>query len=142
VGRDSRADRGVVAVEFALLLPLFLLIVMASIDFGYALFVKQVVTNAAREGARSGALIYPPADTGTPTDDAEADALAATQNYLLNGGLDYSAATITTLAGRAVCGLPTARGVCVTIAYPTGSLTGLLSAMMPPTVSARAVMRW
>jgi Flp pilus assembly protein TadG len=41
-------------VEMALVLPVFLLIVMATIDFGWALRSYIVITNSAREGARAG----------------------------------------------------------------------------------------
>ena len=47
-------ERGTVAVEFTLLLPLFLLILVALVEFGHLLYVQHVVTNASREGARYG----------------------------------------------------------------------------------------
>jgi Flp pilus assembly protein TadG len=50
--RNSSADRGAAAVEFALLLPLVLLILFGVIDFGFALDAKIKLTQAAREGAR------------------------------------------------------------------------------------------
>lgn len=40
-------------VEFALLLPVFLMLVMGVIDIARAYSALQVVTNAAREGART-----------------------------------------------------------------------------------------
>ena len=55
----SGADRGATAVEFALLLPLLLLIVMGIIDFGRMLNAQQTLTQAAREGARLVALGQP-----------------------------------------------------------------------------------
>ncbi|MFC5265090.1 TadE/TadG family type IV pilus assembly protein [Kribbella qitaiheensis] len=55
----SGADRGATAVEFALLLPLLLLIVMGIIDFGRMLNAQETLTNAAREGARLVALGQP-----------------------------------------------------------------------------------
>jgi len=55
----SSADRGATAVEFALLLPLLLLIVMGIIDFGRMLNAQQTLTQAAREGARLVALGQP-----------------------------------------------------------------------------------
>ena len=45
--------RGTALVEMALVLPIFLMIVLGVIEFGRAMMVSQVVTNAAREGARS-----------------------------------------------------------------------------------------
>jgi len=38
-------------VEFMLLLPVLLLLVLGAIDFGRLFYVKMVLTNAAREGA-------------------------------------------------------------------------------------------
>jgi hypothetical protein len=40
----------------ALVIPVFLLIVMATIDFGWALRSYIVITNSAREGARVGVI--------------------------------------------------------------------------------------
>jgi len=52
----SSADRGAAAVEFALLLPLLLLIVLGIIDFGRLLNAQITLTQAAREGTRLVAL--------------------------------------------------------------------------------------
>src|SRR5215469_8310359 len=49
-------DRGAAAVEFALLLPLLLLLVFGIIDFGRALNAQITLTQAAREGSRLAAL--------------------------------------------------------------------------------------
>jgi Flp pilus assembly protein TadG len=57
-GRDAR-DRGAAMVEFALLLPMLLLIVFGIIDFGRALNAQITLTQAAREGARLAALGQP-----------------------------------------------------------------------------------
>ncbi len=57
--RGRSADRGAAAVEFALLLPLLLLIVLGIIDFGRMLNAQQTLTQAAREGARLVALDQP-----------------------------------------------------------------------------------
>ncbi|MGB6041722.1 MAG: TadE family protein, partial [Pirellulales bacterium] len=48
--------RGVAAVEFALVAPLFVLMVMGMIEVGRAIMVQQVLTNASREGARRAVL--------------------------------------------------------------------------------------
>jgi len=55
----SSADRGAAAVEFALLLPLLLLIVLGIVDFGRMLNAQVTLTQAAREGARLVALGQP-----------------------------------------------------------------------------------
>jgi Flp pilus assembly protein TadG len=57
--RFRELDRGAAAVEFALLLPLLLLLVFGIIDFGRALNAQITITQAAREGARLEALNQP-----------------------------------------------------------------------------------
>jgi Flp pilus assembly protein TadG len=49
---DRRRGRGQALVEFALVIPIFLLLLMAVFDLGRAVFAYNSVTNAAREGAR------------------------------------------------------------------------------------------
>ena len=48
------SHKGVAAVEFALILPLLLVISFGLIEFGLFMYNQQVITNAAREGARVG----------------------------------------------------------------------------------------
>jgi Flp pilus assembly protein TadG len=52
------SERGAVAVEFALLLPLLMVLVFGVIDFGRLFNAQVSVTQAAREGARLAALGY------------------------------------------------------------------------------------
>lgn len=51
--RSTHADRrGQALVEFALVIPIFLLLLVAIFDLGRAVFAYNTLTNAAREGAR------------------------------------------------------------------------------------------
>jgi Flp pilus assembly protein TadG len=51
--RKIRTTRsGVAAVEFALVAPIFFLLVFGLIEFGRMMMVQQSLTNAAREGSR------------------------------------------------------------------------------------------
>ena len=52
----SRNRRGVAAVEFALVAPFLILLVFGIIEFGRAIMVQQVLTNASREGSRRAVL--------------------------------------------------------------------------------------
>jgi Flp pilus assembly protein TadG len=45
---------GQALVEFAVLLPLLLILLLGTIEFGFLLYNQQVITNASREGARYG----------------------------------------------------------------------------------------
>jgi Flp pilus assembly protein TadG len=49
-------ERGAALVEFALALPLLLVVIAGIVDFGFAFQRYEVVTNAAREGARMAVL--------------------------------------------------------------------------------------
>ena len=53
--RDER-DRGAVMAEFAIVLPLLLMLVVAIIQFGFALNTQISIQAAAREGARAAAV--------------------------------------------------------------------------------------
>jgi Flp pilus assembly pilin Flp len=68
--RGCRQERGAAAVEFALVLPVLLLVIFGIIDFGRMLAAKIALTEAAREGARATALV--------DTDAGQARVAAAT----------------------------------------------------------------
>ena len=55
-GSRLRSERGAVVVEFALLLPVLLMIVVGTIEFGRVYSQFQVFSGAAREGARCAAV--------------------------------------------------------------------------------------
>ena len=56
--KPKRNERGAVAVEMAILLPVLLLILVGIVEFGRALNVQVSLTQAAREGARYAAVHY------------------------------------------------------------------------------------
>ena len=55
--KPRRGEQGNIAIEFALILPLLLLIVGGIIDFGRAYWFQQTLTWASREGARQGSIL-------------------------------------------------------------------------------------
>ena len=75
---SANSDRGAAAVEFALLLPLLVLLIFGMIDFGRAINAQITITQAAREGARVLAL---PGGT-----TVEADGNAAYQDRAIAAG--------------------------------------------------------
>lgn len=61
--KPRKAVLGSSTVELALILPLLLGVVFASINFGVALYNQAVITNASREAARVGVAFRVPAAT-------------------------------------------------------------------------------
>jgi len=60
--RTGEGEGGQSLVEFTLVLPIFLLVLFAIIDFGMAFNAWITVTNSAREGARVGSVRAPSVD--------------------------------------------------------------------------------
>jgi TadE-like protein len=52
----ARSEDGAQLIEFALVLPLLLFVVLGVVEFGFIFQRYEVVTNAAREGARLAVL--------------------------------------------------------------------------------------
>ncbi|MCK4507348.1 MAG: pilus assembly protein [Desulfuromonadales bacterium] len=50
----KNTERGAALVEFTIMLPLLLAILVGIVEFGLLFYNKQVLTNASREGARAG----------------------------------------------------------------------------------------
>jgi hypothetical protein len=80
---------GNAVIELALTLPMLLVIVMGIFDFGLMFQRYEVVTNAAREGARVGVL--PGYWSGTTSTDA----IARATQYLSSGGVTTCGTCIT-----------------------------------------------
>jgi Flp pilus assembly protein TadG len=155
-GRRRDAQSGGAAVEFALVLPLFMTLVMGAVDYGYFFFSEQVITNAAREGARAGTLINFGTGaaplSGMPAAAVSAARAAAAQ-YMTNNGVSCSGGT-SCVAARVCpsgatsgtfsssCPGATGYGVEVLIKYSAVSLTGFTKIVLPSNVFADSYMRW
>jgi Flp pilus assembly protein TadG len=55
--RNRRQRKGVAAVEFAIVAPVFFLMVIGIIEIGRAMMVQQVLINASRVGARRAVML-------------------------------------------------------------------------------------
>ncbi len=84
LGSRGGRDRGQVLIEFALVLPMLLVLFFGIIEFGNAWRIYQLVTNTAREGAREAVLF----SSTTATVNAVID------ERLTGSGLDASQATV------------------------------------------------
>lgn len=83
--RKQESRRGAVLVEFALVAPLFLTLIVGVIEIGRAIDVVQILTNASREGARV-ASFETTSQTSTVT--------SAVNLYLSNRGISQASVTI------------------------------------------------
>ncbi len=60
--RNRRGSRGQSVVEFALVLPIFLMLTVGVIDLGRGVYYYNTLANVAREGARFGIVLSDPAN--------------------------------------------------------------------------------
>ena len=65
--RPDRRERGTALIEFALVLPLLIVLTLLVVDFGRAFYVKNLLEQAAREGARRLAVGSSVAEAGSIT---------------------------------------------------------------------------
>lgn len=117
--RRLRSDDGGNLIEFALVLPLLLLVLLGIIEFGFVFQRYEVVTNAAREGARIAVL---PGYT-------EADVQARVADYLTTSGLTTTSTNpiVTSVPDTVAAGGSTmpSRRVTVTYTYTFAFLPGI-----------------
>lgn len=146
IGGRLKSERGAELIEFALIFPLLLLVLVGMIDFGFLFQRYEVLTNAAREGARIAVL---------PNYTA-ADVRSRVCGYLTTGGVPtagcpaaptnpvvtVAAATITVPTGPAI------NATQVTLAYThnfmfVGPIVGLMGGTWTnaKTITITAVMR-
>ncbi len=96
----ARSQKGSVLIEFAFVLPVFLLILFGVIFFSVALYNKTVLTMATREGARTG-VVYVAGTNANATriSNATTAATQLCQNNLISFGDAMTASIDSTIAG-------------------------------------------
>lgn len=127
--RDT--DAGQSLVEFAMILPLMLVLLFGLVDFGRAFYSWLVITNAAREGARVGAVQQP---SGAINDRITESA----------SGIDMAKLTVSLTNVQGARGTPVEVDLTYDFDYvtPIGGILGLLGgSIAEPTITAHASMR-
>ena len=126
--RDKlRDERGASAVEFGLIVPILLVLVLGIIEFGHAFQVQGTLSAAAREGARAMALRN---DQGQAR-DAVQEAAAALDPDITDAQISISPASCPTGT--------TTTNVRLTINYPMPFVTTFFGASID--LTGTGVMR-
>lgn len=123
--RPRRKERGQELVEYALILPIMMLILMSILDLGRAVYYYSAIHNSAREGARYGII--------NPEDPVGIEAVVRNKAVVLNP-TDLTVVII----------LPDEDTVQVTVTYQFTAITpiaGILLGENVITLGSRAAMR-
>jgi Flp pilus assembly protein TadG len=108
-----RTERGATAVEFALIVPLLIVLVLGIVEFGHAFQVQGTLSAAAREGVRLMALQNDPAAARA----AVRNAATSLKPGITDAQIVISPASCPVLNGGST-------SVRLTITYPMPYLTG------------------
>ena len=124
-------ERGASAVEFAILLPVLMLILFGTIEFGMMMYSREVLTNASREGARAGIVQQTPKPTV-----GQIQGIVTT--YLTNTGINPANVTVNVTGAGGV--FP--NNLTVSASYPYRFFTpGILGLGNSITLTTQTVMR-
>ncbi|MCE9663727.1 pilus assembly protein [Halomonas sp. M5N1S17] len=139
-----RRQQGSETVEFAISATLLFILLFGIIEFSVALYDKATLTNASREGARTGILFRPdPRDTAAEDDAIEEAIRTYAEQYLISlGGPAEMAITIVRPNGNPI---QAGDDLVVTVDYPyqflllpsfVGTLGGILELSATTTMRA------
>lgn len=106
--KTLRSERGAALLETAITIPLVLLMSVGIFEFGRAFQTWQVLTNAAREGARVAVL-------SATTDD---QVRASVRNYMNSGGLPLADSDTVNIDVQRDVALGDNNASRITISYP------------------------
>lgn len=82
--RAGPARWGAAAVEFAIVSPLFFMLIIGCIEFGRALMVQQVLTNSSRVGARQAITL----------NATESEAVTAASEFAVSAAVSGTTVTV------------------------------------------------
>jgi Flp pilus assembly protein TadG len=143
----SGSQKGAAMVEFALILIPLLILTFGLIEFGLLMYNQQVLTNAAREGARYGIVMTDPTITGDERDQGLIQGVVT--NYALSHlvTLGSGGGTLTPVASAATpvlyCGtLSSGAPLTVSVTYDYAFLVmgNFIPGLDSITLSSTAVM--
>jgi Flp pilus assembly protein TadG len=131
-GRPAR--RGTATVEFAVIAPIFMTMILGVIEFGRALMVLETLNNVARSGARAGSL----------SGNASSDITSAVTSALTDSGINNPTVNIK-VNGQAVDASSAVSGdsVSVSVSVPYTQVSWLPNSIFlgNATLTGNVVMR-
>jgi Flp pilus assembly protein TadG len=122
--QDHASERGSVAVEFALVLPILAALLIGILEFGNAYGAQLSITNAAREAARTMAV---------------QNSVSAAQSAAVSAAGALNPALTTTQVAVSPAGCTAGTTASVTISYPFHFLTGFFGTGF--TMTGKAAMQ-
>jgi Flp pilus assembly protein TadG len=131
----ARSRRGIHAVEYALLMPVFLLLVVGCTEYSWLSYRHSALTSAADVGCRAGSLVDPGVGEAD-MDDVYSTAAEAMVDWYDQHGPGCAGTCSTSVAA---VGSKPARSIRCIISIDYKPLTGLVPT--PDTVTATAVLR-
>jgi len=93
--KKLKSRRGASAVEFAIVLPVLLMLIFGIAEFGILMYDKAVITNASREGARAGIVYSFP--NRLSEDEIRSVVNSYCSSYLITFGASATPSTTVTL---------------------------------------------
>jgi Flp pilus assembly protein TadG len=140
-------QKGGALIEFAIVLPLLMLLVGGIVDFGILFYNKQVLTNASREGARAG-IVYQIDGAGNKIILTESDIQGIVERYCEDKKLwTFGGSSLPTTTAPRVDSLTYPSDLTVTVSFNytflLSSVLNLFGGSFGPTldISAVTVMR-
>lgn len=134
-----QTEAGQSLVEMALILPVFMILLFALVDFGRGFYSWLIITNAAREGARAAAV-----QSDSSTVDSKIYG-SFCNTYPSDCALDTTKMTVTKTNIQGVRGTEAMVDISFTFEYvtPIGSMLSLVggSSLTAPVLKAHAGMR-
>ncbi|HXV37626.1 MAG TPA: TadE/TadG family type IV pilus assembly protein [Myxococcota bacterium] len=133
--RRQRSEAGTSIIEAAIAMPVMLLVLFGIAEFGVQFTRWNSLTNAVREGARTGVVFRSPCVAGTVTALIE----ATVADFAESSGIDT--ASIDTTVTGACAGTGTQLTVTATVPYDSIALAALANLAPTTNLTARTVMR-
>jgi Flp pilus assembly protein TadG len=132
-GKLSSRRRAATATEFAIVAPLFFLLVLGLFELGRGLMIQHLMTNAARQGCRVAVI------EGKSTSDVNAAVIAVL------GGEGISGDTVSVQVNDAAGNASTAKAgdeISVTVSIPTSTISWVPAAQfLFGTISGKYTLR-